>query len=160
MILFGLWHGATAPFLMWGAYHGVLLTGHRKLQQLQRGWKVSLPATLSTGLSWAVTFALVSLGWILFRAHDLQQVFAMWTAVLTPASYRQLALRPNFYILTSLIVGGYFVYELLAHVLNSLEKYVWSRRLFWLLSPARYAVLIFLTIIWSKQESRFVYFQF
>ncbi|HEV7681992.1 MAG TPA: MBOAT family O-acyltransferase [Pyrinomonadaceae bacterium] len=160
MTLFGLWHGATPLFLLWGAYHGSLLVGHRKLQQLQRGWKVSLPAVLSNAISWGATFALVSLGWILFRAHDLQQALAMLSAVFTPSSYRHLALRPNFYILTSLVVGAYFAYDLITLLTNRLGNYVWSRRLFTLLSPVRYAVVIFLTIIWSKQEAVFVYFQF
>jgi alginate O-acetyltransferase complex protein AlgI len=160
MMLFGVWHGATVLFLMWGLYHGLLLVAHRKLQQVQRRWKFPLPETLATVISWSLTFALVSLGWILFRGHDLQQVLAMLRAVFTPASYRQLALRPNFYVLTPLIIGGYFAYHSIGLLLNRLERFVWPRRLFWLLSPIRYATVIFLTIIWSKQQGVFVYFQF
>ncbi len=160
MMLFGLWHGATALFLLWGAYHGLLLAGHRKLQQLQRRWNVSLPESVANGTSWGLTFALISLGWLLFRAHDLQQVVAMLGAVFNPASYRQLALRPNFYILTSLIIGGYFAYHLISLLINRFEKHAWPRRCFWLLSPVRYAVVILLTVAWSKQEAVFVYFQF
>ncbi|HSS17307.1 MAG TPA: MBOAT family O-acyltransferase [Candidatus Dormibacteraeota bacterium] len=29
MVLVGLWHGANWTFVMWGAYHGLLLIGHR-----------------------------------------------------------------------------------------------------------------------------------
>ena len=29
MVLGGLWHGAAWPFVLWGAYHGLLLMGHR-----------------------------------------------------------------------------------------------------------------------------------
>lgn len=160
MMLFGLWHGATILFLLWGAYHGLLLVGHRKLQQWQRGWKIKLPDNLVTPVSWAFTLALISLGWILFRAHNLQQAMAMLGAVFSPASYGRLSLRPNCYILTSLIVGGYFVYHLFERFSKSLEGSLWSRRVFWVLSPVRYGVIIFLTVVWSKQEAVFVYFQF
>lgn len=160
MMLFGVWHGATILFVVWGVYHGLLLVGHRLLQQIQRRRQWKIPPTLLTPASWMATFALVSLGWIFFRSHDLSQAIAMLGAVFSPASYGRMALRPNLYILTLLIVVGYFAYQLLAKFLNGLQESLWSRRVFWLLSPVRYAVIIFLTIAWSKQETVFVYFQF
>lgn len=160
MMLFGLWHGATILFLIWGVYHGLLLVAHRNLQQLQRRRKIKVPDKLLNAASWAITFALISLGWIFFRAHDFPQSLTMLKAIFSPASYGQLALRPNFYILTMLIIVGYFVYHLLESFSIRLQGYLWSRRLFWLLSPVRYAAILFLTIAWSKQEAVFVYLQF
>jgi alginate O-acetyltransferase complex protein AlgI len=29
MVLVGLWHGANWTFVLWGAYHGLLLIGYR-----------------------------------------------------------------------------------------------------------------------------------
>jgi alginate O-acetyltransferase complex protein AlgI len=160
MMLFGLWHGATALFLLWGAYHGLLLVAHRKLQQLQRRWKIRLPESVFSVLSWGVTFGLVSLGWVFFRTHDVAQALTMLGSVLSPRGYGQLALRPNFYILTSLIILGYFVYHLIEMGLVHLKKNPWPERIFWLVSPVQYAVVLLLTIAWSKQEAVFVYFQF
>src|ERR1700729_382992 len=81
MVLFGLWHKATVLFVLWGCYHGVLLVLHRQLQQLQRrpGWMP--PAAVSTTLSWIVTIALISLGWIFFRANSLAEARQMLLAV-------------------------------------------------------------------------------
>ena len=160
MALFGLWHEATLLFLIWGTYQGFLLVGHRKGQQLKRNFNFTLPFQSGRFMSWALTFALVSLGWILFRAHDLGQAWLMLKAVASPASYFQLALRPNFYIVTSLIVCGYFAYAGLASMLSRLGDNLWARRAFRLLSPVYYATAIFFIIVWSKQESVFVYFQF
>lgn len=160
MTLFGLWHGATVLFLMWGAYHGLLLVGHRQVQQLGRRFQLTLPFHLGAVLSWGVTFALISLGWIFFRAHDLQQAMAMLGAVFTPGSYRQLALRANFYIVTALVIGGYFIYTGLEYVLSRVEDNVAFNRALWLLSPLKYTVILFFIIAWSKQEEVFVYFQF
>jgi alginate O-acetyltransferase complex protein AlgI len=160
MMLFGLWHGATWLFLLWGVYHGLLLVGHRQLQSIQRRWKLKIPDIVTTPIAWGVTFALVSLGWILFRGHDMQQVLAMLGAVFSPHTYLHGALRPNFYVVTSLIIGGYFAYHFVAALLTSSKNPLWTQRLLWLVSPVRYAAMILLTIIWSKQEAVFVYFQF
>ncbi|RYF30364.1 MAG: MBOAT family protein, partial [Cytophagaceae bacterium] len=36
MVLGGLWHGASWPFVLWGAYHGLILILHRLSQPLLR----------------------------------------------------------------------------------------------------------------------------
>ena len=66
MVLGGLWHGAAWHFVAWGAYHGGLLAGERALHDRGVPW---LPATV-TGRR-LITFHLVCLGWVLFRAPDI-----------------------------------------------------------------------------------------
>jgi alginate O-acetyltransferase complex protein AlgI len=63
--LTGAWHGAAWTFVLWGVYHGSLLVGERLT-----GVNV-LPDDRRPALRRAVTFLLVVLGWVLFRAHDL-----------------------------------------------------------------------------------------
>ena len=109
MTLFGLWHGAKWTYIVYGVYHGLVLVMHRLGQQIKRKFAVRLPGYLGAFLSWGTTFALVSVGFILFRAYDLTQAWTMLRAVFTPAAYERFALPPNFYILTSTIVVGYFV---------------------------------------------------
>ncbi len=64
MILGGLWHGAAWNFVLWGAFHGAGLTAEHaidgRIGRRTPGW-----------LRWAVTFAAVCFGWILFRSPDL-----------------------------------------------------------------------------------------
>lgn len=68
MALGGLWHGASWNFLLWGIYHGLLLCLHR-------GWRAirgeGRPATRLGGVAGvALTFLVVLLGWVPFRAPD------------------------------------------------------------------------------------------
>ena len=84
----------------------------------------------------------------------------MFRAVLSPASYGRLTLRPNFYIVTPLVIAGYFFYIAIESLFRRLADRLWARRTFRLLSPIYYSTAIFLIIVWSKQESVFVYFQF
>jgi alginate O-acetyltransferase complex protein AlgI len=68
MLLGGLWHGANWTFIIWGAYHGILLYLDRILQPHLTGVPVLVRR-------WA-TFFLVILGWVLFRADNLHMALA------------------------------------------------------------------------------------
>ena len=59
MLLGGLWHGASWKFVAWGGLHGVGLSLERAFGVKWTGWGARL-----------LTFHLVCLGWIYFRAAD------------------------------------------------------------------------------------------
>jgi len=65
MLLGGLWHGASLNFLVWGGLHGGLLAYER--WRGRRAFYAGWPAWAQT----ALTFGLVTLGWVFFRASDL-----------------------------------------------------------------------------------------
>jgi alginate O-acetyltransferase complex protein AlgI len=66
-VLVGFWHGAQWTFLVWGAWHGSLLIIERITGQRAIGdGRVSLVV-----LRRAVTFLLVVIGWVFFRAPSL-----------------------------------------------------------------------------------------
>lgn len=72
MLLGGLWHGANWTFVLWGAYHGVLLAVERAAGK--KGLLSWAPAAAQR----LVTFALVIFGWVFFRAATLGRVRAMF----------------------------------------------------------------------------------
>lgn len=65
MLLGGLWHGASWNFVIWGGYHGALLGLERILG---RGRFLETPNRLLYPFRAALTFALVCVGWVFFRA--------------------------------------------------------------------------------------------
>lgn len=67
MLLGGLWHGAKWTFVVWGAWHGTLLALERAAGK-SAPWK-RLPTALQIGL----TFILVLIGWVFFRAESMSQ---------------------------------------------------------------------------------------
>jgi alginate O-acetyltransferase complex protein AlgI len=80
MLLGGMWHGASWNFIIWGGYHGALLSSERVFRRGNASegnrWTVFYP------LQAAVTLGLVMIGWVFFRAatfHDslfvLRQMF-------------------------------------------------------------------------------------
>ena len=93
MLLGGLWHGAAWNFVAWGAFHGALLAVYR----LGRGVFERVAPVTAVGVSlWRslgrlLTFHLVCLGWVLFRAESLahagdllQRLFGPWQLGLVP----------------------------------------------------------------------------
>jgi Predicted membrane protein involved in D-alanine export len=116
MVLFGIWHGATALFLLWGCYHGLLLVLHRQWQGLQRKLNWNPQQFVATAVSWLVTTALISLGWILFRSHSPAQARQMFSAVFS-ASYSSHFLSGSLYALVGTLAMGYGMTLLVADAL-------------------------------------------
>jgi len=70
MLLGGLWHGASWNFVIWGGYHGALLS----IERIFRGNRpVRVDWDWVYPFKAIVTFGLVMTGWVFFRAADLPQ---------------------------------------------------------------------------------------
>jgi alginate O-acetyltransferase complex protein AlgI len=64
MLLGGLWHGAGWTFVVWGGLHGGFLV-------INHGWR-RLGIKIPVILAWLITFVAVVIGWVFFRANNLQ----------------------------------------------------------------------------------------
>ena len=96
----GLWHGANWTFVVWGAYHGVLLL-------LERATGAGR-ATARRALIWQpVTIGLVMLGWILFRSPSLPYAIGYLAALAHPAGAVpvDVALAAEPLALVALVIG-------------------------------------------------------
>ena len=69
MLLGGLWHGAAWLFIAWGAWHGLLLMLFHWLNK--RGLVPSNAQPVGRWFNRQVTFLLVVVGWVFFRAADV-----------------------------------------------------------------------------------------
>jgi len=72
MLLGGLWHGAAWNFVLWGAFHGALLVGHRLVVDEWKLWPYDGP--VARAVARIVMFHLVCYGWLLFRAQSVTQI--------------------------------------------------------------------------------------
>jgi len=72
MLLGGLWHGAAWTFVLWGALHGGAQVVERVGKKMLGGRSV-IPMWLGV----LITFHVVCLGWILFRAETFELAVAM-----------------------------------------------------------------------------------
>lgn len=83
MLLGGLWHGAGWTFVIWGALHGGYLAinhlWHRVTPKISP--RLLLPGAAARLLAWGVTFAAVVVGWVFFRAADVETALRMLAAM-------------------------------------------------------------------------------
>jgi alginate O-acetyltransferase complex protein AlgI len=111
MLLGGLWHGAAWTFVAWGLFHGAWLALHRLWddRRPRRGPASPWARTVSVFL----TFHAVCLGWLLFRAESLAQVWGMLAAMGTNPAATPFALAA--FATVAFFVLPLFVYEAWMH---------------------------------------------
>jgi alginate O-acetyltransferase complex protein AlgI len=144
MLIGGLWHGANWTFVVWGAYHGLLLVMYR---MWGAHWD-KMPQSLQR----AGTFVLVIVGWVFFRADTLDIAVQILAAMFT---WNGLAISSyGFGTVGLLAIAG-----VVAHKLpNTFElKHDW-RLLPKVAITALFALCI--VVIYGGDPSPFLYFQF
>jgi alginate O-acetyltransferase complex protein AlgI len=83
MTLGGLWHGARITFVIWGAYHGVLLAVHKLFTGATRtpGWKAAREHVVYQAVALISTLVLVMIGWVFFRAQTFGDALAIFKRI-------------------------------------------------------------------------------
>jgi alginate O-acetyltransferase complex protein AlgI len=89
MLIGGLWHGAAWTFLVWGGLHGLyLVTNHAFRAVSQRpGFPHLLPSAAARWLGRVVTFVVVVLAWVFFRAESWGAARNMLHAMFPPRDF-------------------------------------------------------------------------
>lgn len=80
MLLGGLWHGAAWTFVIWGAIHGLMLSVERLRGRTR---PADAPFQPSDAVRIFITFHLVCLGWIFFRAASFTEAWTVLGGILT-----------------------------------------------------------------------------
>ena len=80
MALGGLWHGAAWTFVLWGTYHGLLLVANHALQNSPLFSRLAR-SPRARALAVSLTFVLVVIGWVLFRAPNLDAAVSVYQAM-------------------------------------------------------------------------------
>jgi alginate O-acetyltransferase complex protein AlgI len=155
MLLGGLWHGAAWNFVLWGLYHGTVLSIHR-VMTAQSG-------PVNDGRLLAALkicgFGLVTLyGWLLFRATSFEQIASFTATLFTGRG--GLALAAGLPSLSALL-------GILLLTVLELVHYTWGadkqfyRRLPRAAIGLAIALMIYLTVMGTSNEpAQFIYFQF
>lgn len=97
--LSGLWHGASWNFVLWGAYHGLVVVGHRLLKSACSLFSLQHPAALRPVVQAGkilLTFILVCIGWLIFRVTELDRLQELF--MLSPQGVSGDSIRVALYI--------------------------------------------------------------
>jgi alginate O-acetyltransferase complex protein AlgI len=153
MLLGGLWHGAAWNFVIWGALHGALL-GFERL----RG-KAALYGGLPAPVRVGITFMIVLITWVFFRAPDVPQAVRYLGDMLALGNPQEgagllagLVYQP-YYLGTFLLAG--------AIVWSAPQTWDWTRTLALPKAAAILVLFVLSTVVLATQAyNPFIYFLF
>lgn len=154
-LLSGLWHGANWTYVVWGIYHALffiplILLNRTKSYQGTATWK-HIPQIL-------LTFVIVTIGWIIFRAPSIEDAYRYIYLTCQMSIFSiPILLTKMYYIPILIAITMLFFIEWLQRNKNhalSLSHYNWSVR--WC---AYVSISIFIIVFGAFNES-FIYFQF
>lgn len=156
-LLSGFWHGANWTFIAWGAYHAFLflpliLTGKNRKYLNEVADGKALPSLKETGQI-LLTFVLVTIGWILFRADSITQAWDYITLIPHWGS-----LYTEGLVAAILPAAGMFATEWLQRTRqHGLDLHFLNSHI---LKFGIYYIIIFILILVQKEAESFIYFQF
>jgi alginate O-acetyltransferase complex protein AlgI len=156
MVLGGLWHGAEWTFVGWGLYHGLLLVAHRLLSPWLKRVDPADPIDRAcwNGLRIIVTFHLVCVGWLIFRAGSLEQVAGMLGAIV-----RRPAIPAAAYLVpVALTIIPLWLVQYAQYTTNDLDVIT---RTPWYVRSAFYTACFYaIVLVGQFGGQQFIYFQF
>ena len=165
-VICGLWHGANWTFVLFGLYHGLLfipiiLSGSmfKKTKITVNQWK--LP-TLKVFGKMLLTFFLVTMGLIVFRADSISQAFSYITRLFSTSLFSinigeydvgRIKVLLSFIMILVLLCIEWFGRDKEHALSNFGIKQKWLRYAF-------YYFILFCILFYKGTEQQFIYFQF
>jgi alginate O-acetyltransferase complex protein AlgI len=153
MVLGGLWHGAAWTFVIWGFLHGLAISGVHLARQF-------LPRTVAAIPDWAgtlLTFHLVTLGWIYFRAPNVETAHrvlgGLWN--FSRDGLGEFSRRHLFELLLLGIFAVSHRYDRHAAVRLAVRR--WNRGIVWSIIGALFVIAI---AVGQGSSGKFIYFDF
>lgn len=148
MLLGGIWHGNTMNFLLWGLYHGLLLIIFKKY-----------PFSFKSDVfNVSFTFILVTIGWLFFRLHAIEDFNSLVQALTENSWYSENSFR--YFKIT-------FAFLMVSFGLDYLLKNKKENTIFQLIPNQYFAFGTALTLVFfifaylfSNKTYPFIYFQF
>jgi D-alanyl-lipoteichoic acid acyltransferase DltB (MBOAT superfamily) len=176
MLLGGLWHGANWTFVVWGALHGsylwvekfILDIRHERMKPIAVAQTAPIdPATspkevrknktLRNFMLALLTFFLINVTWVFFRAQDFHTAWSVLRSMFSNVHDGAQLLTGMTIIKISVIIFFVVVIQWLmrdTRVLTVAQKIPW-----WLLGLI-WSVLLLMLILSQESSSAFIYFQF
>jgi D-alanyl-lipoteichoic acid acyltransferase DltB (MBOAT superfamily) len=158
----GLWHGANWTFIVWGAYHALLFLPLLLLGKNRKHIDVvvaenRLFPTLKECLSMLLTFFLVVIGWIFFRADTIGDAMHYLVGICD----KSLFAMPNGIKMIAKC-GVFIVFMLFVEWFGRNEQHGLAQlnKIKPILRYSFYYLILLLIMLFVGKEQVFIYFQF
>jgi D-alanyl-lipoteichoic acid acyltransferase DltB (MBOAT superfamily) len=165
----GIWHGANWTFFAWGMYHALLflpllLMGKNRKYTDQLAEGRILPTLKETGRI-LLTFFLVMIGWIVFRAESIGEAWGYISRMFSASLFSvPLLIVREYYIPLFISIIILIVVEWLQREQKDFDVAITFNKLLNIqnekVRAVVYALLLVLIILFEGQPTSFIYFQF
>jgi len=160
----GLWHGANWTFVIWGGLNGL----YQVLALLTRGVRakaakvIRIPPAVGAILGGLLTFHLILISWVFFRAASVSDAFTVFSRIAGSASKLPMMFKTFPYTGEIYLSLGLIALLLVVEALDEWRSF-WERLRTWPVYvrwPVYYALLFSLLVIGKWNLTQFVYMQF
>ncbi len=158
----GLWHGANWTYVAWGALNGIYVVAHNALRPVRESIARVLGLTRVPGvrhfIATLITFALVCLAWVFFRADSITDAFNIINRIAHFSLHDRLDFASKLMLPAALIV--FLLLIQMIQQRHSISRWfaVQPALLRW---PAYYvAIVAWMLLTNFAGERQFIYFQF
>jgi len=159
----GLWHGANWTYIVWGLYHGLMMGAFMLI-----GWNKKYPQVVAYNkmfpsaiecVQMVVTFFLVLLGWIIFRADNLSQALDYMNHMFSVSllDFHYIFYTKKIFLFILILLVGEWLQRNKQHALQFSVNGIFRNRI---VRYAVYAILLVLMILFVGKAETFIYFQF
>ncbi len=172
-VVSGLWHGAAWTFVIWGAVHGLGLIIEKVLKEPKWDFLSKLgmrtPSFSNKLFFGSITFVVVNLAWIFFRATSFEDAFTLfegifydfsWNSLFSEATFN-IGFTPTAFRALMLMIALLLIAEMV-HSRKSLFRRINKQSL--IMRWSFYFIIVFTLIIFgvysADSAQQFIYFQF
>ncbi|MDE6682020.1 MAG: MBOAT family protein, partial [Muribaculaceae bacterium] len=152
----GLWHGANFTFIAWGGYHAILYLPSMIAKKKGGNGDNRHRGYIRSVLAMGITFLLVMIGWILFRARHISEAFEyirmMFAGLPSGEVMGKRAVAWCLFLLIAEWIGrrNETPVDLFSKGLGRFTAIRWSL----------YLILFLVILVFSGNTEQFIYFQF
>ncbi len=156
-IVSGFWHGANWTFIVWGAFHALLFIPLLLIRRNRSDVNTTRISLLDVGRIF-ITFVLVTLGWIYFRADSITIAHEYIMSLLGSDLFEaRLFIKTN----KNLLLFAICLFSILCMLLFEIRAYLKARVEVQLNMLSGVFILLCIFLMGAfKDPSQFIYFQF
>ncbi|MCP4846980.1 MAG: MBOAT family protein [Verrucomicrobiaceae bacterium] len=161
-LLSGLWHGANWNFIIWGAYHGILLVTWRLICKNRP--RIENPSSQTVRLGqWTIMFLLVNIGWLIFREQNPAYLWQFITSNPFGVSSEEWQIGAYFFVYSAILAIPLALHCWTDRWCTGDEQWEARQQKWkWVVAQSTLAgiLLIAILLLKSKNSTEFIYFQF
>lgn len=152
----GLWHGANWTFVIWGGLHGLYLMAGKLKDHLKSKYikRQAIKGIYNKLIHIVITFFLVNVAWVFFRARNVEQAFLVLKKIFTLSPLDHIDIGLNN---TEIIFSFLLIIFLMVKEKTNLIIATGSNKKFYLLITTIFLCCYLFGVF---NNTQFIYFQF